>query len=67
MYVYILIVEDLDNFLTMAEKQKIILHEIEAVRATEEDPHIPGYESIKLYAGKSVCKLHMKYNSNNYL
>ncbi|XP_071174438.1 anoctamin-10-like isoform X2 [Mytilus edulis] len=56
--------EDLDSFLTMAEKQKIILHEIEAVRATEEDPHIPGYENIKLYPGKSIIK---KYQSRNIL
>lgn len=48
------IIDDLDSFLTMAEKQKIILHEMEAVRATDEDPHIPGYETIKLYPGKSI-------------
>lgn len=51
--------EDLDSFLTMAEKQKIILHEIEAVRATDEDPHIPGYENIKLYPGKSILRKYL--------
>ena len=40
----------------MGEKQRVILHEIEAVRATDDDLHIPGYENIKLYPGKSICK-----------
>ncbi|KAK3598896.1 hypothetical protein CHS0354_036204 [Potamilus streckersoni] len=51
--------EDLDNFLTVAEKQKIILHELEALRAGEEDGNIPGYEAIKLYPGKSLVKKYL--------
>lgn len=43
-----------DNFLTMAEKQKIIFRELENIRATETDEHVPGYEFIKLYAGRTV-------------
>lgn len=51
--------EDVDNLLTKAEKQKVILHELEVIRATENDPNIPGYENIKLYAGKSIVKKYL--------
>lgn len=39
-----------------AEKQKLILHEMEAVRASDEEDHIPGYDKIKLWTGKSICE-----------
>ncbi|XP_069112158.1 anoctamin-10-like isoform X1 [Argopecten irradians] len=55
---------DLDNFLTMSEKQKIILHELEAIKATEEDSTIAGYERVKLYSGNSIIK---KYVSNGII
>ncbi|XP_064640001.1 anoctamin-10-like isoform X2 [Lineus longissimus] len=47
---------DLDTFLTTAEKQRIVCHEIENIRATEADTQIPGYESkLKgLYPGESI-------------
>lgn len=49
-------IEDVDSFLTTAEKQKLILHEMEAVRASDEEDHIPGYDKIKLWTGKSICE-----------
>ena len=56
-YVFLYVTEDLDSFLTMAEKQKVIYHELEAIRAGDNDAHIPGYNQIKLYPGKSIRKL----------
>ena len=41
----------------MAEKQQIILHELEAIRATEDDDFVPGYEFVKLYSGRTIGKL----------
>ena len=46
--------DDADNFLTMAEKQQLLLHELEAIRATESDEHVPGYEFVKLYSGRTI-------------
>ncbi|KAF6312458.1 anoctamin 10 [Rhinolophus ferrumequinum] len=44
-----------DDFLTMAECQFIIKHELENLRARDEKM-IPGYPQAKLYPGKSLCK-----------
>ncbi|XP_062589609.1 anoctamin-10-like isoform X2 [Saccostrea cucullata] len=52
-------IEDPESFLTTAEKQKLILHEIEAVRAGEEEDHIPGYDKITLWTGKSILKKYL--------
>ena len=52
----VFLTEDVDSFLTTAEKQKLILHEMEAVRASDEEGHIPGYDKIKLWTGKSIRK-----------
>ena len=54
MHVRYLIADDLDNFLTLAEKQKITKHEMEAVRALAADTHIPGYPNVKLYEGQTI-------------
>ncbi|XP_052229887.1 anoctamin-10-like isoform X1 [Dreissena polymorpha] len=45
-----------DGILSMAEKQKIIFRELENIRATDEDEHVPGYEFIKLYPGRNIVK-----------
>lgn len=50
-----------DNFLTMAEKQKIIFRELESIRATESDEHVPGYEFIKLYTGRTIGEEQIPY------
>lgn len=49
------ILDDNDDFLTMAERQFIIKHELESLRARDEKM-IPGYPQAKLYPGKSLCK-----------
>lgn len=46
--------EDPDEFLTMAEKQRIILHELDSIRALETDTSITGIKKIKLYKGMAI-------------
>lgn len=53
---YVSVTDDLDTFLTMAEKQKIILNELEAIRAVETDSFIPGLRDISLYQGEAISK-----------
>lgn len=60
MFTYYTDTEDLDNFLTLAEKQRIVKHEIEIIRALETDEHIAGYPKIKLYKGEAICKFKLK-------
>lgn len=47
--------EDNHDFLTMAECQYIIKHELENLRAKDEKM-IPGCPQAKLYPGKSISK-----------
>lgn len=49
------ILDNNDDFLTMAECQFIIKHELENLRARDEKT-IPGHHQTKLYPGKSLCK-----------
>lgn len=49
------VLDDNDDFLTMAECQFIIKHELENLRARDEKM-IPGYSQAKLYPGKSLCE-----------
>ncbi|CAL1532334.1 unnamed protein product [Lymnaea stagnalis] len=51
--------EDLFQFLTNAEKQKVILKGIENVRAQEDEPFIPGYPKYTLFPGKSIIKKYL--------
>uniref|UniRef100_A0A8D3C0U3 Anoctamin n=1 Tax=Scophthalmus maximus TaxID=52904 RepID=A0A8D3C0U3_SCOMX len=44
---------DGDSFLSMAECQFIIKHELDTLRAKDET-HVPGYAQVKLYPGKSI-------------
>ncbi|CAG5114785.1 unnamed protein product, partial [Candidula unifasciata] len=50
---------DLTNFLTMAEKQRVIFKAIESIRASEEELFIPGYPKYLLYPGKSIIKKYL--------
>lgn len=43
-----------DDFLTTAEKQKIIKHELENIRALPQENSIPGYPQYTLYEGQSI-------------
>lgn len=46
---------DGDGFLSIAECQYIIKHELETLRARDES-NVPGYPKLRLYPGKSVSK-----------
>jgi anoctamin-10 len=43
-----------DDLLTTAEKQYIVRHELENIRALRNDLHIPGYPAFQLYEGQSI-------------
>ncbi|XP_055891535.1 anoctamin-10-like isoform X2 [Biomphalaria glabrata] len=51
--------DNLLDFLTSAEKQKVIIKGIENIRATEDDHYIPGYPKYTLYPGKSIIKKYL--------
>ena len=38
----------------MAEKQRILLHELKVIRAPENDLDIPGFAEVKLYPGQAI-------------
>ncbi|XP_056290379.1 anoctamin-10 [Pseudoliparis swirei] len=46
---------DGDSFLSTAECQYIIKHELDSLRARGET-HVPGYQQVKLYPGKSIVR-----------
>uniref|UniRef100_A0AAY4CMB6 Anoctamin n=1 Tax=Denticeps clupeoides TaxID=299321 RepID=A0AAY4CMB6_9TELE len=46
---------DGDGFLSAAECQYIIKHELDTLRARDE-AHVPGYPKAKLYPGKSIIR-----------
>lgn len=42
------------NVLTMADRQIIIKHALDSIKATEFEKYIPGYETVSLYHGQSI-------------
>lgn len=44
----------IDNVLTLGDRQMIIKHAIDNIKATEIEKFIPGYENILLYHGQSL-------------
>lgn len=50
-----MLIGDGQAFLSDAECQYIIKHELDTLRAKNEE-HVPGYPKLKLYPGKSVGK-----------
>lgn len=44
----------IDNVLTLAERQAIIKHVVDNVKASEFIKCIPGYEHVTLYQGQSL-------------
>lgn len=45
---------DIDDILTLADKQIIIKHAIDSIRAKEYERHLPGHEIIQFYHGQSI-------------
>ena len=56
--------ENLDNFFTIAEKQWLILHELESVKVTTDNFQVPGHPKINLQLGSSLCKYNFTLHSN---
>ncbi|KAF5303166.1 hypothetical protein FQA39_LY10079 [Lamprigera yunnana] len=52
----------IDDLLTTAEKQKIIKHELDNIRALPEDKFIPEYKNYALYEGQSILHLCLSNN-----
>lgn len=50
----------IDNVLTVAERQMMIKHAIDNIKATEIERFIPGYENIPLYHGQSLINACME-------
>lgn len=46
-----------ETLLSTAEKQRIVLHELQKIRAQEEDDILPGYSQIRLYTGQPIFVL----------
>lgn len=57
-----------DDLFTVAERQTIVRHELENIRALAEDVYVPGYPSATLYEGQSVLQvcLHCKIVTQMY-
>lgn len=50
----------IDNVLTLADRQMIIKHAIDNIKANEIEKYIPGYEHIQLYHGQSIINACME-------
>lgn len=46
-----------EDFLTTAERQTLVKHELDNIRALPEDAKIPGYMMYELYEGQSIIEL----------
>ena len=46
--------DDLDSFLHDSEKHKITLHELQLIRALDDDKTVPGFPKVKLYRGQAI-------------
>lgn len=44
----------IDNVLTLADRQMLIKHAVDNIKATEIEKFIPGYEHNLLYHGQSL-------------
>lgn len=45
---------DIDNILTRADKQIIIKHAVDCIRANEYERYLPGYKNHQLFHGQSL-------------
>lgn len=45
---------DIDNVLTAADRQIIVKHALDSIRAGESERHLPGMERVGFYQGQSV-------------
>lgn len=47
---------DADDLFTTAERQTIVKHELENIRALQDEDHLPGHPSVRVYQGQSICE-----------
>lgn len=45
-----------DDLFSTYEKQSIVKHELDNIRALPEDDHVPGYNDYNLYEGQSIIQ-----------
>lgn len=45
---------NVEDLFTVADRQTIVRHELENIRALPEDNHVPGFPTVNLYEGQSV-------------
>lgn len=50
-----------EDLLTTSEKQTIVRHELENIRALPEDDHVPGFPTYDLYEGQSIIHVCLDY------
>lgn len=53
---------DVDDLLTIAERQTVVRHELDNIRALPEDDHIPGYPTYTLYEGQSIVQVCLQWD-----
>lgn len=46
--------QTLDTVLTPSEREFCVRHELEGLRAKQEEGHVPGYPGVKLYPGQPL-------------
>ncbi|XP_069954159.1 anoctamin-10 [Cherax quadricarinatus] len=51
--------QTLDTVLTPAEREYCVRHELDAIRAKQEEGHVPGYPGIKLFPGQSLVDVYL--------
>ncbi|XP_042868848.1 anoctamin-10-like [Penaeus japonicus] len=51
--------QTLDTVLTPAEREFCVRHQLDAIRAKQEEGSVPGYPDIKLYPGQSVVSVYL--------
>lgn len=51
-----------EDLLTIAERQTIVRHELENIRALPEDLHVPGLPTCTLYEGQSILQVCLHFN-----
>ncbi|XP_066945704.1 anoctamin-10 isoform X3 [Macrobrachium rosenbergii] len=49
----------LDTVLTPAEREFCVRHELDAIRAKQEEGHVPGHPNVTLYPGQSIVSVYV--------
>lgn len=58
---------EIDNVLTLAEKQMFIKYALDNIRAIPQEKHVPNYEQITLYHGQSLVATLLKEGLINHI